>query len=72
MKRAGKRKAGPTRTVQHTASGGPQLVWSGPEASGPPGNTRRVYEELFGSAKGSLVMHFESLIELGHLRKLPE
>ena len=54
MKRAGKRKAGPTRTVQHTASGGPQLVWSGPEASGPPGNTRRVYEELFGSAKRSL------------------
>ena len=54
MKRARKPKAGPTRTVQHEGSGGPQLVWSGPEASGRLGNTRRVYEELFGSARRSL------------------
>ena len=33
---------------------GPQLVWSGPEAKGPLGDSRRVYEDLFGSAKRSL------------------
>ena len=54
MKMARRRKVGPTRTVGHTASSGPQLVWSGLEASGALGNTRRVYEELFGSAKRSL------------------
>ena len=32
----------------------PQLVWSGPEASGLVGDTGDVYEELFSSAKHSL------------------
>ncbi len=32
----------------------PQLVWSGPEASGLAGDTGDVYEELFSSAKHSL------------------
>lgn len=32
----------------------PQLVWSGPEASGPAGDTGVVYEQLFSSAKQSL------------------
>jgi len=32
----------------------PQLVWSGPEASGPAGDTGDVYEQLFSSAKHSL------------------
>ena len=32
----------------------PQLVWSGPEASGLAGDTGDVYEQLFASAKHSL------------------
>ena len=32
----------------------PQLVWSGPEASGLAGDTGDVYEQLFSSAKHSL------------------
>ena len=32
----------------------PQLVWSGPEASGLAGDTGDVYEQLFSSAKNSL------------------
>ena len=32
----------------------PQLVWSGPEASGLAGDTGDIYEELFSSAKQSL------------------
>lgn len=44
-----KRTTGDSLAVGH----GPQLVWSGPEASGPRGDSRRVYEEPFTSAKRS-------------------
>ena len=54
MKWARKRKGEPTGTVQHKGGSRPKLVWSGPDASGRLGNTRRVYEELFDSARRSL------------------
>lgn len=45
------------RALDHatTPARKPDLVWSGPEVSGVPArDTRRVYDELFGSAKRSL------------------
>ena len=42
------------RYDSHLSEHGPQLVWSGPEATGTLGDTRRVYEDLFSSAKRSL------------------
>ncbi len=42
------------RYDSHLSDHGPQLVWSGPEATGALGDARQVYEELFSSAKISL------------------
>lgn len=42
------------RYDSHLSDHGPQLVWSGPEATGALGDTRQVYEELFSSTKSSL------------------
>ena len=42
------------RYDSHLSEHVPQLVWSGPEASGTLGDTRQVYEGLFISAKRSL------------------
>ena len=54
----------------------PDFVWTGPEVAGLHArDTRRVYEELLGTAERSIAMttviHFRTLIENDLLRRLP-